>query len=200
MTAAPIEYPTGTWRRIDRSLLTPHQLDPDSLDEAVDLLEEAASWLKSKGIEQWPSSFRAPGKDDILKDRVEGLRRHADAGQLWVLRDGGNNDQAVATAVVTHWPELDFAHGWPGGHSDLFDARYLCRMAVARAVSQQGLGRVMIGYAEWLARAAGITYLRLDCSKSNEKLHAYYRRAGFDQVGLVDLNDRKTGALFQKRV
>ena len=190
----------GRWRRIDPDRLTPHRLSPDHLSPALDLLDEAAAWLAGRGIDQWPSSFRDPSATDVPMDRPEALRRYAEAGQLWVLRDGAFHDEAVATAVVTHWPDLDFAHGWPGGHSDLFNARYLCRMAVSRAVAGQRVGAMMVDFAAWLTRNVGASWVRLDCAKGNPGLHAYYKGLGFEHVHTVDLPDRKSGALFQRRV
>lgn len=191
----------SSWRRINPERLTPHQLAPHEIDVALDLLDDSARWLREQGIaNQWPSSFRDPAPGDVIKDRPEALRRHAQIGQVWVLRDGGFHDQPVGTITVTHWPELDFAHYWPGGHDDLFDARYLCRMAVSRSVAGQGVGAMLVSYAQWLARNVGVSWLRLDCAKRNEKLHAYYKRLGFEHVTTVELHDRQTGALFQRPV
>lgn len=207
MTAVQPVEPLITWRRIDHARLYPQRLTTDHLDEALDLLDETSAWLRSKGIgDQWPSSFRQPSATDVNRDRLGELHKYAQLGQLWVLRDGGYGGQAVATAAVTHLPDMDFAACWPGapeGHhfsAGLWDARYLCRMAASRSVRGQGVGAVMIDFAVWLARTAGVTYLRLDCSKTNTKLHAYYEGAGFDRVGTADVAGRLSGALFQKRV
>ena len=207
MTAAPIEHPTTTWRRIDRSRLTPHLLPAGQIDEALDLLDEAAAWLRARGVgSQWPTSFRDPSASDVNRDRLGELRKYADLGQLWVLRDSGHGGQAVATATVTHLPDMDFASQWPDGTSghhfatSLWDARYLCRMAVSRSVSGQGVGAVMVDFAGWLARNAGVSTLRLDCSKTNTKLHTYYEGIGFKRVGTAEVPGRLSGALFQKLV
>lgn len=188
----------ASWRRVNPEKLVPCQLAEHQIGEALDVLDDAASWLAERGVEQWPASFRDPLPTDIPRDRVEELRRYARIGQLWVLRDRGFTDQAVGTIVITHWPDLDFAHHWPGGHTDLFDARYLARMAVRRSVAGQNIGRMLIGYAAWVASNIGVSKLRLDCSKTNTKLHDYYRQQGFTHVGTVDMPDRKTGALFER--
>lgn len=188
-------------RPINLARLYPQQLYPGSMREALDLLDRSAAWLRERGIEgQWPSSFTDPSPTDVPRDRPEELRRYSAAGQLWVFRDAGCGDVAVATVVVTHWPDMDFAHYWPCGHSGLFDARYLCRMTVAREVRGQGVGAAVVGFAEWLAACAGVGFLRLDCSKTNERLHAHYRRLGFEHVGTADLPHRLSGALFEKPV
>lgn len=215
MTSEPRQLLTGedhngmpcTWRRIDPSRLTPCRLNPEQIDEALDLLDESAAWLSSRGIEGWPASFRDPAPTDVPKDRVEALRRYAEIGELWVLRDEAAQRQAIATAVISHWPDLDFAHGWyrdedpiDPHYRHLFDARYCYRLAVARTVAGQNVGRMMIDFAHWLARCAGVHWLRLDCSKNNDKLHAYYQSLGFEYVSTVDRPWRKSGALFQREV
>lgn len=189
---------THTWRLINPERLIPVQLPPDQLDEALDILDEACTWLAARGANQWPASFRNPLPTDTSRDRITELQRYASHGQLWVLRDLDFDRQAVATLVVTHWPDLDFAHHWPGGHSELFNARYLRRGAVRRAVAGQHVGGMLLGFAAWIATNVGVAKLRMECSKHNTKLHDLVRTAGFTHVGTVDLEWRKTGALFER--
>ncbi len=190
----------ATWRRIDPERLIPAQLGPDQIDEALDVLDDVSGWLHERGIDQWPASFRDPLPTDIPRDRVEELRRYAEYGQLWVLRDQTLYDQVVGTLVITHWPDLDFAHHWPGGHSDLFDARYLARMAVRRDVAGQGVGAQLVDFAAWVARSVCVSKLRLDCSQTNTALHRYYESLGFTHLTTVSQPGRKTGALFERSV
>jgi GNAT superfamily N-acetyltransferase len=188
-------------RRINLSRLYPQRLRPDDMSEALTLLDASAAWLRNQGVQgQWPTSFTDPSPDDVPRDRPEELRRYAAAGQLWVFRDAEYDDAVVATVVVTHWPDLDFAHYWPCGHSGLFDARYLCRMTVAREVRGNGVGAAVVGFAEWLATCAGVSFLRLDCSKTNTRLHEHYQSLGFERVGTADLPHRLSGALFERPV
>lgn len=199
MTAAAPSM--ADWRRIDPERLVPCQLGADQTDEALNILDEAAAWLRDRGVDsQWPTSFREPSPEDIPRDRVEELRQYALLGQLWVLRDRAYDNQAVGTIVITHWPDLEFAHHWPGGHHNLFDARYLARMAVRRSVAGQGVGSMMVEFAAWVARSIGVSNLRLDCAKTNTALHQYYERLGFRRVGTVELPWRKSGALFERPV
>lgn len=189
------------YRRIDLSRLYPDQVQPSGMSEVLGLLDASASWLRKQGIGgQWPSSFTDPSPTDVPRDRPEELRRYAAAGQLWVFRDQGYGRAAVATVVVTHWPDLDFAHYWPCGHAGLFNARYLCRMTVDRSVRGQGVGAVVVDFAGWMARCAGVEFLRLDCSKTNVRLHEHYRSLGFAQVGVADLPHRLSGALFERPI
>lgn len=159
---------------------------PGELDEVFTVLDDAASWLVERGIDQWPDSFQPDGW------RAEALRRHASVGEVWLLREGG---QPSATMTVTTWADLDFAHGWPGGAAD---ARYVARLATARHASGRGVGAWMLDQAARMAAEAGCRWLRLDCAKHNPGLHAYYERHGFEHVCTVDLDFRRSGALFQR--
>lgn len=192
--------PSSPWHRISGARLTPYQFGANQLDEVLDLLDEVARWMRQQGIDGWPASFREPAPEDVSKDRVEALRRHAHIGELWGLRDEAFGRQLVGTIIVSYWPDVDFGHGWNCTQSELFDARYLYRLATRRAIAGQGVGRMLVEFGHWLAYCAGVSWLRLDCSKTNTALHDYYRKMGFEHVNTVDLADRKSGALFQRPV
>jgi len=51
-----------------------------------------------------------------------------------------------------------------------------------------------------MAADAGKQWLRQDAGRTNEDLHAYYRRLGFDHIRTVELPHCGSGALFQRRV
>ncbi|MGH3987114.1 MAG: GNAT family N-acetyltransferase [Pseudonocardiaceae bacterium] len=190
----------------DRSRITPVRVSPHTLDEPIALLDECATWLRGRGIdEQWPISFSNPDPDDP-RDRIEELWRYAALGHLWVMRDHNERGGVLGMMVVSHLPDFDFAPFWPGavqGHhygEELWNAHYLYRMAVRRDVIGQGLGAMMVDFALWLSRNTGMKYLRLDCSKTNIALHAHYKRLGFEHITTAEVPGRKSGALFQREV
>lgn len=128
---------------------------PDQLDDVLRVLDEAAAWLRDRGIEQWPARFDPAW----VRGSVE--RRETRLVQV----DG----QVCATVTLdwadTVWDEI------PG------NAAYLHRMAVRR--QSAGLGRVILAWAADAAREHGRDALRLDCVASNRRLRAYYEAAGF---------------------
>jgi GNAT superfamily N-acetyltransferase len=134
------------------------------IETVLDVLDEAASWLTARGVDQWPDRFEPAW---IEADIV--------AGSTWLVRDG---TEAVATITVSNADPL-----WPdeGG-----SARYLHRLAVRR--SHAGLGSALLTWADDRARRDGAHQLRLDCVASNADLRAYYRAAGFIHRG-----DRRVG-------
>lgn len=165
------------------------------VQESLTILDEVAAWLREQGVRgQWPTSFSAPAPGDVQKNRVGELENYVRRGQLWLLRDAATDD-AVATFAVTDVPDPDFAALWPKG-----DAYYLHRMAVRRHMRGRRLGERCVDFAAGLAYVAGVRWLRLDCSRSNVALHAYYERTGFSWVGSIAVPGRLSGALFQRPV
>ena len=144
-----------------------------------DILEEAAHWLISRGIDQWrPGQFR-----------MESLAEHVQRGEVFVARRGG---EAVGTLTLQ---ESD-ARIW-GERPD--DALYVHGLAVRRSGAGRGLGGAMLRWAELQAHEAGKTYLRLDCMAENPALRAYYERAGFAHVGDM-YGATWSASLYEKRV
>ena len=134
---------------------------PGHLDDVLAILDEAALWLRARGVVQWPSRFEPSW--------VEGA---IGRGETWLVRIG-----ATTCATVT----LDAADsawdGLPGR------ALYVHRMAVRRQWA--GIGAAILGWAAGVARERGLTALRLDCVASNDRLRAYYQDAGFIHRGDV---------------
>jgi GNAT superfamily N-acetyltransferase len=128
---------------------------PDQAGDVLRVLDEAAAWLRARGIEQWPARFE-----------FSWVRGSLMRGETWLVEVDG----LVSATVTLDWSDAVWA-GIPG------DAAYLHRMAVRRRSS--GLGRVILAWAAGVAREHGRQALRLDCVASNERLRAYYEAAGF---------------------
>jgi hypothetical protein len=134
----------------------------DDLAAVLGILDEAAAWLWSQGIRQWPESF----EPQWVLPRLE-------AGDTWLAWSGG---EAVGTFTL-QWDDA----AWSDHTDD--DAGYVHRLAVRRSVS--GLGRELLGRAGGLVRDAGRHFVRLDCVTANETLRAYYAGLGFEPRGEV---------------
>ena len=135
---------------------------PD-LGTLLAILEGAARWLASRGIEQWgPGTF---SRQRIL-DRME-------RGEVYLFRLDG---RPVGTLVL-QWSDEET---WDG----VADAAgYVHGLAIRREWAGTGLGRALLRWAEDRTAAAGRDYLRLDCAAENRALNAYYGRAGFRRRG-----------------
>jgi ribosomal protein S18 acetylase RimI-like enzyme len=142
---------------------------PGDLQRYIDLLEELADWLCSRGIEQWPRGRARAGRDYYAASIANGEAHLAlvDGQFVGALR-------LLARDVIV-WPDIDAG-----------DALYVYNLSVRRAWSGQGLGRRMLEWAERRAVEAGRRYLRLDCVPSNTFLRQYYEDAGFSARGEID--------------
>jgi GNAT superfamily N-acetyltransferase len=149
---------------------------PDDIEVVLAVLADAAAWLRSTGIEQWPDRFP-----------IGWVMPAIERGETWL---GEVNDQAVGTLVV-HWDDPIFWAGYPA------DAGYLHRLAVRRPGT--GQGGELLRWAERHSAGNGKSFLRLDCVAWNARLRAYYEGAGYTHVGDVIVGEY-TEARYEKRV
>lgn len=155
---------------------------PATLDDVPvvrSILVEAAVWLHSRGIEQWPLDWQT-AEQNYLRERVE-------HGELYLaVLDG----EPIATLVL-QWSDPRM---W--GEQEP-DAGYVHRLAVRRAYAGRGVGSALLAWAAANIVAAGRTFLRLDCMADNAGLCRFYQKLGFSDRGLVT-NDRWSGRLYEQ--
>ncbi|GAA4621088.1 GNAT family N-acetyltransferase [Saccharopolyspora hordei] len=133
---------------------------PGEEEAVLDLLSEAAAWLRDRGIAQWPPRFP-----------VESVQAQIAAGEaLLVEREGA----PVATVAVAEDDEF-----WGPGAEPAY---YVSRLAVARRASGARLGHRIIDWVEAKAAARGWRYVRLATSRDNPDLRRYYEEVGFRHV------------------
>lgn len=161
------------------------------------ILDEAAEWLRTQGIEQWPARFSS--SDDWRENRIT---RYVAAGETFLLRAG-----AIAIGTFTlSAADPHYAAGWPDGPET---GLYVYRMAVRRAAAGLALGDAILDWASARSAAFGYRWLRLDCHRRNPALQHYYEQRGFTRVGtLVHViegvgpdggpYERGSGALYQR--
>jgi GNAT superfamily N-acetyltransferase len=148
----------------------------NEIDAVLDVLADAATWLRERGIEQWPERFDA----DWVMPAIE-------RSETWLAeRDG----EVVGTLVV-QWDDPIFWAGYPN------DAGYLHRIAARDRGG--GVGAYLLRWAEQYTASHGKEFLRLDCIAENDALRAYYERAGYEHLGDVSVGPY-VEARYQKRV
>jgi protein-tyrosine phosphatase len=148
--------------------------------DVVRLRDAAATWLLARGIDQWHPGEVSAGR---LATRVA-------AGEVFVVRSGGR----IAAAVVV--TDADVRVWGP----DDGDAGYVHTLVVDRAYAGTELGRTVLTGAESRIRAAGRVRGRLDCVSANPRLRAYYRDAGYAEVGHATFRADGDTTLFEKRL
>ncbi|MDQ2810031.1 MAG: GNAT family N-acetyltransferase [Chloroflexota bacterium] len=163
----------------DNPPITIRRAGPADEAAVLDLLEAAAAWLWARGVRQWqPGSFTAAAQGVAVPGRV-----------AYLAEVGG---QPVGTFAL-QWADPDVWGARPP------DAGYLHSLAVARAYAGQGVGAALLDAAAAQVRAAGRTYLRLDCWAGNAMLRGYYAGLGFTPLGEAPVATFRV-ALFERAV
>ena len=155
---------------------------PDDAEQVILLWNEAREWLATKGTNQWQYPVRKEAIHDGIKNAT-----------VWLLED---DSRPLATVTLDEnaderiWTAADIPQA----------ALYVHRLVVARRAAGGDLGKRILDWAERRAGSLGKTWLRLDAWTSNQQLHAYYLRAGFQLVRIVNDPSLPSGAAFQRKV
>ncbi|MGH8602579.1 MAG: GNAT family N-acetyltransferase [Gammaproteobacteria bacterium] len=108
----------------------------------------------------------------------------------WLLQDDG---ASIATLTITSEGDPDF---WTPAELRT-PALYIGKMASAMRRSGEGLGSLMLSWAQDWAARSGFDSLRWDVWRTNEQLQDYYRSIGGRYIRTVHAAHRPSGALFQ---
>ncbi len=139
--------------------------ESQDLDTVLEILRDAASWLLSKGIDQWrPESFSR----ETIAEKIK-------LGEVYLAK---KNQQLVGT-ITLQWSDRFF---WV---DDDTDAGYVHKLAIKPSYTGKGLGQQLLEWAEQTTKAAGKNYLLLDCMFENPRIRRYYEDAGFTFRGEV---------------
>jgi GNAT superfamily N-acetyltransferase len=144
------------------------------------LLNERTRWLRERGSEQWNTG----------RDFETGIADSIDRQNTYLLRDG--ND-FIGTLTLTPKGDPDF---WTP--EELKNrALYVGKMASAVRRRGEGLGRLMLLWAQDWAARSGFDLLRWDVWRTNKQLQNYYRSIGGRYIRTIHPVHRWSGALFQ---
>lgn len=133
------------------------------LPVVLDILAEAAAWIKDKGIDQWPSPPNA-----FWRQRLQGM---VERGEMFTVGIVTNRLAMVRiTTSNRHWPDDNLA-------------LYVGLLAIRTQMHGHGLGAHILTWAALKAQREGKRFLRLDCLASNRRLCQYYEEQGFVYKG-----------------
>jgi GNAT superfamily N-acetyltransferase len=138
------------------------------------LLDAAAAWLQSRGIDQWK-----PGRFS------QEVRQSIASGEMFVAHQNGTLVgcfllETASPPTVARWLIEQRRVPTRGA--------FLGRLAVARDAAGRGLGVELLNSACAIAAQLGLCYLRLLCVAGNRRLRRYYQEAGFTYCG--DIHSR----------
>jgi GNAT superfamily N-acetyltransferase len=171
------------------SRFIPQLATPADQQTVVNLVKEAADWLRDKGTDQWARPWPS------LAERDERIGAGIAARATWIVWDG-----AVAVATITARRQGD-PRLW---HRDELDqpAAYAHRLVVNRDYAGRGIGADLLTWAgERAAAEYAARVTRIDVGTTNAALHRYYERIGFRFVRIADSGwDCPSLALFERPV
>jgi GNAT superfamily N-acetyltransferase len=143
---------------------------PHDVGAVLALLDGATRWLVACGRpEQWGTS---PQSRDPR--RVGYVRRWAAAGELWLAQcTEGRRTGAVRGAIA-------LGQANPHVPAATEPELYVNLLVTDRSYAGRGVGRLLLDHAGELARARGLTLLRVDCYRGPDRaLVRYYQGQGF---------------------
>jgi hypothetical protein len=154
----------------------------DDLTYILELRDHVEKWLNDSSQDQF-------------QNQEFSIRSHAHIQRLvherrFVILQGEDKRRLAVGALVP--PDPDF---WNEG-DNLSDAWYVARLMTDE--HGRDYGAHLIDLIAQAAALAGRKYLRLDCWRTNTKLHEYYTHRGFSHVRTVQQPHRLSGALFQR--
>lgn len=135
----------------------------EDVERIRELIAERIDWMNKNGIKQW-NQFNYL---DIFS--YEYFKAIVEQEHFYVATKG--NIVVGAVALL----EED------GAWDDSINALYIHNLV--GDVTEKGVGKFLLEYAEELAIGKGISRLRLDCQIDNKELNDYYQRIGYQKVG-----------------
>jgi GNAT superfamily N-acetyltransferase len=168
--------------------LTIRRATSDDLSVILGLIDEAATWLRTKDTDQWAK----PWPNEAARDAR--MRRGLYRGKTWIAEEHGT---PIATITYRKY-----------GNEALWTQRelhepavYVSRLIVTRDAAGRGIGSALIDWAgqrgrrDWSAQ-----WVRIDVWTFNEALHNYYEKRGFTycRISASNMNIYPSAALFQK--
>ena len=137
----------------------------EDLEEVLELLVNAAGWLRSKGTKQWDYYLT-----DLEGNKEEVVASIENDSTYIVEQDG----KAIATLTLESAPNEWDMDIWGDQAGD--DVAYLHRLAVHRGFAGKGIGASLLDWAENAMRTSGKKSIRFDCIADNEGLNRYYQK------------------------
>jgi len=140
-------------------------------DIILEILLDAAQWLRSQGLQQWGHFLDGYGRDDIANS--------LNNGTVYLLV---KKDHVVGTVTIQLTPDEWDHYIW--GDVDLEQSIFIHRLALARSEAGRGLGKTIL---QWIETEIDLPvpkkFIKLDCVGDNPKLNQFYLRNGYRFMG-----------------
>ncbi len=133
------------------------------LEEFINILNEARTWLKNQGMEMWNEN----------QVTAQNLLKNNSLDQMYIAY---SNKESAAVMILQEEDTL-----WSDDESRN-DSLFLHKLAIRRRYAKSGLSQEMINWAKNRAKQLNKMYLKLDCAADRPKLCKFYESQGFKKV------------------
>jgi GNAT superfamily N-acetyltransferase len=157
---------------------------PRDVDGLIALRTEAEQWLRNAGTDQW-SDPETGGK------AIARWQQSIAEGRTWAVL---NEDQVLIGTVTRGPADRDFWTEADQPETGL----YLYKLIISRDASSRGLGSLIVDWLSRIAALEGRGWVRIDCWRTNERLHKYYEGLGFTHIRTEAPAHRRSGWLAQR--
>jgi|APDOM4702015159_1054818.scaffolds.fasta_scaffold31614_2 ribosomal protein S18 acetylase RimI-like enzyme len=159
--------------------------DKENLIEIMFLLRQCANDLISKGFSHWNSAY--PSHLTVSEDLKN--------GSLYLLKQNGGT-----IGIITLNDIQDPSYNQLSWKSDSH-ALIVNRLAIIPLFQNRGFAKILMTFAEELAKKEGYKSIRLDTFAGNENTVRFFENCGFSRVGEVSLSkDLNIYACFEKQL
>lgn len=145
------------------------------LPKALEMLKEAAQWLREKETDQWSFWLDPP------TEKIAWIKEGFEKEQFYFVY---LEDDLIGMFRLMYFDDMYWGH-----RDERFDtAAYVHSLTIQTAYKGRNMGAEVLKRIEKMLVAQGIFKFRLDCMQSNQSLCAYYEQQGFLKVGEVKMS------------
>ncbi len=155
----------------------------NELDIALNMLYDAAIWLKSIHVDYWQDWLDPP------ENFVAWIKQGIDNLEFYFAE---SNDELVGMFRLQYADEIFW-----GKRNET--AGYIHSFTTNRKYKNRKLGYAILDIIKEKIRSEGIEYLRLDCAPHIEKLCKYYENYGFEPKETVNVFGEEL-RLYEKKI
>jgi hypothetical protein len=156
---------------------------PDEITIVLQLLREAALWLREKQIDYWQDWLDPPPAF------VHWIQKGFQQGEFYLVYSGGD----LIGCFRLMWKDEAF---WGERREP---AGYIHSFTTVLKVAGERWGERILAMMEAHCAGMGKEYLRLDCGSRIENLCAYYEANGFRKAGTTIVRGEEL-TLYEKRI
>ena len=170
-----------------RGLIGRKRIDMDKVDiiytqpdEAIKVMKEVARWGRERGFRVWLDEWLTP---------KELITEVAKPENFCI----GKVDRKIACAFILQKSDSDY---WKD--SSEVQAVYLHKLCVKREYAHRNMTKLVVEAIREECRKKGIKYIRLDTGLDEKVVRKIYLNAGFKIVDIIDYDNGRSIALYEK--